>query len=480
MNKPLKVHFTGICGVGTGALAVALKKAGWTVTGSDKGFYPPVSTALTEASIPYYAGWHPENIGEVDIAVAGGVGTSPSNPEIKYFREKGIRLVSFAEAVGEFLVKKHSIVVVGTWGKTTSSSLLSFIFDKAGMNPSYFSGGVGIGRDAGALTDSDWSIIEGDEYQVSIKERRAKFFHYKPTDLLMTAMSWDHADLYPTEALYMDAFKKLLANLPRKGKIVYCIDNENLTSLINETIKEGAHDPDAFVSYGKSEKADYRYSNISHTKAGLSFTITYHGKEYVIKSPMLGAYNIENITGCFAMAREQGIAPGVTSDAIAEFPGLKRRLERRFESADGTLTVIDAHAPTPEKAQAGLQSIREVYKGKIVAIFEPNIGGRQRASAHMYDNTFIDATTVFIPRLTKLKIDENAEVQPLEGDELATLMRKTHPSVEYVDNDETLVDSAIRYAQDIGPDNVIVFLGSHGFRGMIEEVVKKLSEIKTS
>jgi UDP-N-acetylmuramate: L-alanyl-gamma-D-glutamyl-meso-diaminopimelate ligase len=478
MNKPLKVHFTGICGVGTGALAVALKKSGWTVTGSDKGFYPPVSTALTEAGIPFYAGWHPENIGEVDIAVAGGVGTSPSNPEIKYFREKGIRLVSFAEAVGEFLVQKRSIVCVGTWGKTTSSSLLSFIFDKAGMNPSYFSGGVGIGRDAGALTDSEWSIIEGDEYQVSIEERRAKFFHYKPTDLLMTAISWDHADLYPTEALYMDAFKKLLANLPRKGKIIYCVDNTNLVSLISETQSDGAHDPDSFVSYGASENADYRYENVSHTKLGLSFDIVYRNKTYHIKSPMLGTYNIENITGCFAMAREQGIAPSLISDAISEFPGLKRRLERRFESTDGHITVIDTHAPTPEKAKSGLESVREVYSGKIVAIFEPNIGGRQRASAYMYDNTFVDANTIFIPRLTKLKIDESLKEQPLEGEELTAIIKKTHASVEYIDNDDELVSAAIRYASDITADNVIVFLGSHGFRGMIEEVVKKLAEKK--
>ena len=126
-----QVHFIGICGVGTGALAVAFKKAGWHVTGSDKGFYPPVSTALTEAGVEYYPGWHPENIGTPEIAVAGGIGTSPNNPEIMYVKEKNIPLLSFAEAIGQYLVKKHSIVCVGTWGKTTTSALLSFIFERA-------------------------------------------------------------------------------------------------------------------------------------------------------------------------------------------------------------------------------------------------------------------------------------------------------------------------------------------------------------
>lgn len=473
MHTTQKVHFIGICGVGTGALAVAFKRAGWNVTGSDKGFYPPVSTALSEAGIEYYPGWHPENIGMPDIAIAGGIGTSPNNPEIMYVKEKGIRLLSFAEAIGEFLVKKHSIVCVGTWGKTTTSALLSFIFEKANLNPSYFSGGVSVSRDAGLITTSDWSIVEGDEYKAAIWDNVAKFFYYKPTDLLMTAISWDHADLYPTETDYVNAFKKLLQTIPPTGKVVFCSDHPALSSLVSEN--RNAESTDMTVSYGKNEGATYRYANTSHTKAGLSFDITYNDKTYHIKSPMLGAYNAENIAGCFAMAREQGISPAVITDAIGEFQGLKRRLEKRYESVDGHLTVIDAHAPTPEKAKNGLESIREVYKGKIVAVFEPNIGGRQRASAAMYDEAFAAADFVFIPRLTKLKTDANAIEQPLEGEELLKLIQKTQPNSQYVEDDALLVESIVRYAKDVTGDNVIIFLGSHGFRGMIEETIQKIA-----
>jgi len=285
----------------------------------------------------------------------------------------------------------------------------------------------------------------------------------------MTALSWDHADLYPTEVEYVSAFRKLIDGMPDGGKMVFCIDNTPLSNLVRESNRTA-------VSYGKNESADYRYKNISHTKSGLAFDITYHGKTYHIKSPMLGTYNAENIAGCFAMAREQGIAPAVITDAIAEFAGLKRRLEKRYESTDGHITVIDAHAPTPEKARNGLESLREVYKGKIVAIFEPNIGGLQRASVAMYDGAFAGADTVFIPRLTKQKIDENAVEQPLSGTELAEAIQKTQANVQYIEDDTLLVDSAIRYAKDVDNDNVIVFLGSHGFRGMIEETVKKLTQ----
>jgi len=470
-SKPKHLHIVGICGVGTGALAVALKRAGWKVTGSDKGFYPPVSTALTEAGIPYHAGWHPEKVGTPDIAVAGGAGTSLQNPEVIYVKEKGIPLLSFAEAIGQFLVKPHSIVCVGTWGKTTSSALLAFILERAGMTPSFFTGGVAIGRDAGRIDQGDWSVVEGDEYQAAIWDKKAKFFYYKPTHLLLTAISWDHADLYPTEAEYLAAFEKLISQVEtsaREKRIVACAD-----SLLVRTLLASKHVP--HVSYGKDSSADYRYENVSHTRAGLSFDIVHapNAKKYTITSPMLGVYNAENITGCFAMACEIGIAPDAAIAAIREFAGLKRRLEKRCEGAKGT--VIDAHAPTPEKARAGLESVREVYKGKIVAVFEPNIGGRQRASQAMYAGAFAAANLVLIPRLTKLKIDPTlaAADQPLEGDELAAILAKD-TKVQYIEDDDALVRTA---AQEMtGPEDVVIFLGSHGFRGMIEAVVEKVCE----
>jgi len=205
------VHIVGICGVATSAIAIAFHKEGWKVTGSDKGFYPPVSTHLTEAGISYYAGWHPENIqagGTPDFIMIGGIGTSPNNPEVIYAQEHNIPVYPFAEVLQKYFIKKNSIVAVGTWGKTTSASLLSFILIEAGLDPSYFSGGLSLSHDTGAIRDSEWSVVEGDEYQVSISDKRPKFNFYSPTHLLLTSVSWDHADLYPTEKEYFDTFKR--------------------------------------------------------------------------------------------------------------------------------------------------------------------------------------------------------------------------------------------------------------------------------
>ncbi|MEY2664882.1 MAG: hypothetical protein RIT04_690 [Candidatus Parcubacteria bacterium] len=501
-QKPQHIHITGICGVGTGALAIALHKAGFKVTGSDKGFYPPVSTNLTDAGVIYYAGWHPEKfdqtiemggVGEPDSIIVGGSGTSLSNPEALYAKEHNIPVMSFAQAIGKYIVQKKSIVTVGTWGKTTSSSLLSFILLRAGMDPSYFTGGLSLSHPTGALTttNSPWSVVEGDEYQAAIWDRQAKFNYYSPTHLLLTSVSWDHADLYPTEDDYFHTFEKLIKQIPENaeaGVIIACTDNEGVQKVLASTQRKA-------ITYGQSTNADYYFHSITHTKAGIAFDIAYadiaaNSKKTVhITSPMLGRFNAENIAGAFAMAHHIGIPSQTIVEAIAEFQGIRRRLERRLDGTDRTaspsgITVLDVHAPTAEKASSVLESIREVYEGALIAVYEPNIGGRQKSSIATYDgadNTgaFAQADTVFLPHFTKLKVDStktNTNELPLEAPELAAYISKKHAHVTYIENDETLIAQAILAAKKGGENSVIAFLGSHGFRGMIEATITSLRQ----
>ncbi len=483
------VHIVGICGVATSALAVALHKQGVRVTGSDKGFYPPVSTYLNEYDIQYHAGWHPELIdqyGKPDIIIAGGSGTSLSNPEVVYAKEKGITFLSFAEALGKFIVKKNSIVTAGTWGKTTSSALLSFILIQAGMKPSYFTGGLSLSHPTGAMADSKWSVVEGDEYQVAIWDKRPKFACYVPTHLLLTSVSWDHADLYPTEKHYFAAFEKLVSNIPENGILVICDDDLGVRKVLTDTNK--TRRCKKIVSYGKTDQVNYEYHSIESTKNGIKFKISVNDPKnlnkkeiYSIKSPMLGRFNAENITGCFAMAYEIGIKPEFIILAISDFKGIKRRFEKRLNGEiDGIsgkgITVFDCHAPTPEKAASILETLREVYDKKIITIYEPNIGGRRRETASQYNGAFERADIVIIPKLTKLKVagdaDKSAtESTPMEGDELTKIIQKTHSDARFLDIDEGVVAYAVSHAKK---GDVIVFMGSHGFRGMIEAVVEEL------
>lgn len=450
-SNPQHIHIVGICGVATSALAIAFQKRGWKVTGSDKGIFPPVSTELEKHKVNFYTGWHPENMGNPDVVVVGTASGS-QNPETAFAKEKNIPVYSFAEAIGKFFVKEYSIVATGTWGKTSSTALLSFILDKAGFDPTYMFGGVSLSHDSSAsLTESKYSVFEGDEYKSSPTDNTPKFVYYKPTHILLSAVSWDHADLYPTEESYFDAFRKLIVDIPSSGLIVACKDHAKVRELVKDAIW-----------YGKSD-AEYIYSDITQSKSGIHFKI--NGIE--IFSPMIGAFQAENITGCFAMAHKLGVAPEKIVEAIAQFKGLKRRLEKRV---DEKITVFDDIAHSPEKAASVLENLRSIYKGKIITIFEPNIGGRSRESAIKYDNAFKNADLVIIPRLTKLKTSDKEA--PMEGDELAATITKTQPNTKYIEDDAELVKTAISEAKNQG--DVIVFLGSHGFRGMIEETIKSL------
>lgn len=455
---PYHIHIVGICGVATSALAIALKDQGYKVTGSDKGFFPPVSTDLEKNGVYFYAGWHPENIGEPNVIIAGGSGTSLSNPEIIYAKEKGIEVLSFAEAIGRFVVKDKSIVVTGTWGKTTISSLLSFILLDNGMDPSYFTGGVSLSHKSGRLSSSNISVVEGDEYKTAIWDTRPKFYYYKPSHLILTAISWDHADLYPSEQSYFEVFKKLIQSIPEQGIIIANKDDEGIKKVIKNAI-----------FYGK-ENADYVYHDIQQDQSGLQFKIINKGNIYNIKTQLLGSFQAENITGAFAMAHSIGLSPEKIIASIEKFKGMKRRLEKRL---NGDIKVFDDIAHSGEKASSVLQSLRSIYNGKIITVFEPNIGGRERSSSILYDNSFKNADIVIIPRLSKLKTSDDEKERPLQGEELKDIISKTHNNTKYIENDEDLVKFLI---ENTKKGDVITFLGSHGFRGMIEETVNRLSK----
>lgn len=461
------IHFIGICGVAMSALAIAFQKKGYTVTGSDAGFYPPVSTNLLKNNISFYPGWHPEKMsinGNPDLVVVGNVAGS-NNPEWIFVQENNIPYLSYPEAIAKYFVGENSIVCAGTYGKTTSSTLLAWILKNANLDPSYMFGGVAVNDlDSAAISDArKYSVLEGDEYKTSSWDNRPKFALYTPTQLLITSVSWDHADVYPTEQNYFDAFKTLVASIPASGLLVACSEGKNMDKVLTENSCR-------VVMYGKSDTADYIYKNETQRGNGLSFDILNDNETYHVTTPILGEYNVENMVGCFALAKEIGIDPKIIIESFASFKGLKRRLEKRLE---GNITVIDDIAHSPAKSRSLLSTLEKIYTGKIIAVFEPNTGNRQREAIPQYDHAFACADMVIIPRLTKLKIDKNNENKPLEGDELAAVIGKTHDNVQYIEDDKGLVEYLVKNTKK---GDCIAFLGSHGFRGMIEETITSLRQ----
>lgn len=509
------IHFIGICGVAMNALAIAFRKAGWSVTGSDAGFFPPISTHLRENEIDFYPGWHPEKMtrdGEPDLVVVGNVASS-TNAEWVYVQEHKLNYKSYPEVVAEYFIKPKSIVCAGTYGKTTTSALLSWILSQAGMRPSYMFGGlatppfnslssrakpqqtrgevegsrsaslhqepvsslsrdsstrfgsVGMtnsskGIDSAKISSGDWSVVEGDEYKSARWDMRPKFAHYSPTHLLLTSVIWDHADVYPTEQSYIQTFEHLVKSIPHGGLIVANTDDKAVAHLITLS-------PYHPITYGQQSGCAYRFEQLEQTKSGISFDLIHKNQSYHIQSPMLGDYQAANITGAFAMAHEIGIEPQKIINAIKTFAGLKRRLEKRFE---GKVTVFDDIAHSPAKATATLATLRKIYSGKIIAIFEPNTGNRRPSSAPGYDHAFADADIVMIPALTHIKKNPENPEKILEGRDIRDIIGRTHPNAWNCTDDQELVE-VIKNA--LSPGDVVVFLGSHSFRGMIEALIKE-------
>lgn len=458
------------------ALALAFKKAGHRVTGSDVGIYPPISDYLKNNGVEYYTGWHPELMckdGEPDLIIVGNVASS-TNPEWLYTQEHKLEYRSYPELIAEYFVRKNSIVCAGTYGKTTTAALLSWILTRAGLEPSYMFGGLAVdtgfpsaqlppppafGRlplgqgERMTTPPSLWSVLEGDEYKSARWDERPKFAHYSPTHLLLTAVKWDHADVYPTEEAYLKVFCDLVRSVPKTGLIVA---NES----VSHNMEHGTWNKPTIKTYGALNDADYRYHDVKQTKDGIEFKIMLHDTCYMLHARTLGDYMAENITGAFAMACEIGIKPEIIIKAVAEFKGLKRRLEKRFE---GEVTVFDDIAHSPAKAESTLKSLRAVYSGKIIAVFEPNTGNRQPQATDSYSGAFREANVVVIPRLTRIKRDEKKPA-PFDGADIAKIISKTHSNVKYIGDDKELVQFLIDNSR-VG--DVIVFLGSHGFRGMI-------------
>ena len=464
-----RIHFIGICGVAMSALAAAFKNAGWHVTGSDVGFFPPISTYLQKNNINFYPGWHVDKMvagGVPDLVVVGNVAGS-TNPEYVFVQQNNITYASYPEVVAEKIVAENSIVCAGTYGKTSSSVLLTHILQEAEMAPSYMFGGLSANISTSARlkqNDTAWSVLEGDEYKIARWDNRPKFALYRPTHLLLTSISWDHADLYPTEDLYINVFNELVKNIPTTGIIVACSDSEAVSKAVLQAQAR-------IITYGKNSKADYVYSDINQTRAGLQFTISHNNKAYTVSAPILGAHMAENICGAFALATEIGIDPNRVIASISRFTGFKRRLEKRYE---GFVTIFDDLAHSPTKATATLKTLRAIYPNQhIFAIFEPNTGNRTQQSIPGYAQAFADANTVLIPTLTKVKVDEKNENPPFDGAALSQVISKDHPQVLYIEKDTELID---RIVQDAKKEDIIVFLGSHGFRGMIDELVRHYQE----
>ena len=471
------IHFIGICGVGMGALAVMFKEMGWKVTGSDKGFFPPISEYLKKAKVNFYPGWHPKNIGSPQIVVVGNF-ISLKNPEYLEVIKKKLTIKSFPELVKKYIIKKNSIVVAGTYAKTTISAFLAHILKQADKNPSWFVGGIAPNLKNGAhYGQSEWSITEGDEYSTARWDIRSKFLWYNPTFLILSSVIWDHVDIFPLEKDYLASFIKLVKLLPAQGKILANLKKEKGNNL--EKILSFANTN--IIRYGEKQiiknKKDYSYKINSLSAQKSCFTIYNQNKILgKFETRLFGEHMIENLTAGIATADIIGIEIDKIRKSVYSFQGVKRRLE--LKSSKRNISIFDDLAHSPVKAKGSLKAIRLYFpKARIFAVYEPNVGNRTETSKKFYKQAFLSADFVLIPRLSKTKTNAEQEKR-MDGKELAEVIReknKKNTEVFHFEIDDELINFLETKTR---PKDVIIFLGSHSFRGMIEQTVKQISSLK--
>lgn len=381
------VHLIGVAGTGMGAFAGLLKSAGYDVRGSDEGVYPPMSDKLKDWGIEVRTPYAPENLDPApDLVVVGNV-VRKDNVEAVAMRDRHLHHASFPHALGDlFLSKRHSVVVAGTHGKTTTSTLVAWTLLAAGRDPGFLIGGVpagsghGMGESfrLGAPGPLSPFVVEGDEYDTAYFDKGPKFLHYAPKSLLCTSLEYDHADIYPNVGAIIARFAEVMSLVPSSeegGHIVLWADEPNLKKARNEAAVTARITTYAERADPGAASANVTATDVVENESGISFTVVVDGVERGhLSLPLSGRHGLLNALGAFAVLSQHtgglGLSTAEIAAGFATFPGVKRRLEIRGEQ-DGVVVVDDfAHHPTAVRVT--LEGARRRWPGRpLWALFEP-------------------------------------------------------------------------------------------------------------
>src|SRR6202045_651996 len=366
MSKPKHIHLIGICGTAMASLAGMLQERGFRVTGSDAASYPPMSTFLESLGIAVAQPFAEANLNPRPDLVVVGNALSRGNVELERVLDDRIPFCSMPQILhDEFLLGREVLVVAGTHGKTTTTSMLAWIFESAGLYPSFLIGGIAenFGRSFG-LGDGKHFILEGDEYDTAFFDKGPKFLHYFPDSVILTSVEFDHADIYKDLDAVETAFKRLVNLVPRRGRIIAFDSGESLERCLAKGFCP-------VERYGSTQSAAWRITNLRLDPAGTSWSVLRDGEAWCdFEFALAGEYNVLNATAAAALAAGCGISKEQIAAALKTFKSVKRRLEVRAQ-VNG-ITIIDDFGHHPTAIAGTLKALRSRYPGsRLWAILEP-------------------------------------------------------------------------------------------------------------
>jgi UDP-N-acetylmuramate: L-alanyl-gamma-D-glutamyl-meso-diaminopimelate ligase len=467
-----RVHFIAIGGTGMGSLAGLLKARGIRVTGSDRALYPPMSTALERWQIPVHEGFDPEHVlGEKPDLVVIGNAVRPDNPEARAAIDAGIPYLSFSDALYRHAIEgKHPVVVSGTHGKTTVTSLIATLLLETGREPSFLVGGIAGNFDTSFREASgEHFVVEGDEYDTAFFDKTPKFLHYGARTLVLTSVEFDHADIYRDLEHVKEAFRGLVAQMPRDGVIVAALERET----VREVVKDA---PCRVVGYGLDERgpAEWGVCDVEVGEAGTQMVVTLEGREVAeAQLPLYGRFNLENALGALATASELGVPVAEAAAALGKFRGVKRRQEIRGE-ADG-VTVIDDFAHHPTAVRGTISAVRERFPGRrLVAVFEPRSNtSRRKVFQREYAESFDAADRAVIAEPPPGPIySATGEVSELfSAAALAEDLRVRGVDASAIDGVDAIVEALVREHRS---GDVVVIMSNGAFDDIWEKLLARL------
>ena len=472
MNENKHIHLIGICGTAMASLAGMLKQRGFRVTGSDAAAYPPMSDFLAELGIPVAQPFDARNLEPRPDLVVVGNAISRGNPELEQLLDQRIPFCSLPQLLHEeFLRGKEVLVVAGTHGKTTTTSMLAWIFHTAGMQPSFLIGGIAENFGSSFhVGQGKHFILEGDEYDTAFFDKGPKFLHYFPDAVILTSVEFDHADIYKDLDAVETAFKRLVNLVPRRGRIIAFdgMAGEAAESASLERCLSKAFCP--VERYGASPRADWQITNVKFVADKTCWSVLHSGRPWLdLEFPLAGEYNVWNATAAAGLAAAYGISKEEIAAALKTFKSVKRRLEVKAQ-VNG-ITIIDDFAHHPTAIAGTLKALRARYPGaRLWAILEPRSNTlRRRVLQADLARSLALADEVVVAGVFRSEAVPASE--RLELPELAAEIQKHGRRARLLADADEIVKTT---APEMFTGDVVAILSNGGFGGIYEKLPARL------
>jgi UDP-N-acetylmuramate: L-alanyl-gamma-D-glutamyl-meso-diaminopimelate ligase len=463
------VHLIGICGTAMASLAGLLQERGFRVTGSDAAAYPPMSEFLAARGIRIMEPYAEANLNPKPDVVVVGNAMSRGNPELEFIMDQRIPFKSLPQVLHEdFLIGRESLVVAGTHGKTTTTSMLAWIFESAGMQPSFLVGGIAENFGSSfALRPTKHFIIEGDEYDSAFFDKGPKFLHYFPDTVILTSVEFDHADIYKDLEAVKIAFKRLVNLVPRRGRIIAYDAGANVSECLAKAFCP-------VERYGFSESANWRIVDLRFSRERTNWRVLKGGAPWAeFEFALAGEYNVLNATAAAALAASYGISADAIAAALRSFKSVKRRLEVKAE-VNG-VTIIDDFAHHPTAIAETLRALRTRYSdARLWAICEPRSNTlRRKVFENELAQNLAIADEVIITSV--FKPEAIPEGERLSVASVVSKIKALGKNARELRDADSIVDTI---TPELRSGDVVAILSNGGFGGIYEKLPQRLRSRK--